>query len=399
MIKSWSKFLKAAAASAVLASFAVPVSAAPFAVVQETTDESKEEAPKEDPFAVPDGTPAELAAFIQKLATMRPTARTPEERTAEQTKRLNAVIAACTKIIEQKPEEKVELFAIENRFMALSSLVTSLDPSRAGELDALTAELKKDTRPAVIKLVAGVELGKAVVEAMRSRNSATMKDVAQQVLGYCETFGVDPAVMRHVSTVGRALGAAGETDAGVEFYERMSEFMSKSEDQRFRDRAETMLGAARMLKLPGNFMEVRGKLADGSEFKWEDYRGKVVLVDFWASWCGPCLGELPNMKKNLAKYNDKGFEIVGINMDDDNARFEKCLADKEITWTNIVGEGDGNKGWAHPLARYYGISAIPAAILVDKEGKVISLRARGAELDKLLEEQFGPVEEPVKTTP
>lgn len=401
MKSSWVRFLAALAAASVSVSAMNPEvfaqDAAKPAADEAAKQESGEEKPEADPFAIPEGNAEDLMKFVQTLATMRPTARDAATAREFQTKRLDAVVKACTKIIELKPEEKVELFAIENRFGALSALVANLDPTRASELEALTAELEKDTRLPVRRLVAGTKLRGAMMAAMQGRDGSPLKDVAQMTLAYCEEFGADPSVMTITTNVGRALGAAGETDAAVELYERMSEYMAKAEDQRLRDRADTMLGAARFIKLPGNAIEVNGKLADGSDFKWEDYRGKVVLVDFWASWCGPCMGELPNMKKNLTKYGEKGFTIVGVNMDDDNARFEKCLTDKEITWVNLVGEGEGKSGWSHPLAKYYGISAIPAAILVDKDGKVISLRARGGELDRLLEEQFGPVEEPAET--
>ncbi len=85
--------------------------------------------------------------------------------------------------------------------------------------------------------------------AMQGRDGSPLKDVAQMTLRYCEEFGADPSVMTITTNVGRALGAAGETDAAVELYERMSEYMAKAEDQRLRDRADTMLGAARFIKL------------------------------------------------------------------------------------------------------------------------------------------------------
>ncbi len=102
------------------------------------------------------------------------------------------------------------------------------------------------------------------------------------------------------------------------------------------------------------------------------------------------------MKANLEKYADKGFAIVGINLDNTAEAREKYIDQEELTWTNLVAQNEAEAGWNHPLANYYGVTGIPTAILVDKEGKVISLGARGEELDRLLAEQLGPAAEPAK---
>ena len=158
-------------------------------------------------------------------------------------------------------------------------------------------------------------------------------------------------------------------------------------------RAERTRGAARRLKLPGNFMEITGKTAEGEELDWASYRGKVVLVDFWASWCGPCRAEIPNIKAQLEAYSSKGFAIVGVNLDTTKEAYQKYVDKEELSWTNLMSDKEEERGWNNPLANYYGVSGIPTAILVDKEGKVISMSARGTQLNKLLEEQLGPIEE------
>jgi len=150
-----------------------------------------------------------------------------------------------------------------------------------------------------------------------------------------------------------------------------------------------MQGSARRLNLVGNPIELTGTLIDGSELDWSKYRGKVVLIDFWATWCGPCLQELPNVQANYEKYHDRGFDVVGISLDDDRGALETFLEEREIPWATIYNDDPATAGWDNPLATYYGVMGIPAVWLVDKEGNVVSLMARGEALGEMLAEMLG----------
>jgi thiol-disulfide isomerase/thioredoxin len=151
----------------------------------------------------------------------------------------------------------------------------------------------------------------------------------------------------------------------------------------------TMLeGISRRLNLPGNKLELEGTLLNGKKLDWDAYRGKVVLVDFWATWCGPCRAEVPNVIENYLKYHNKGFDVVGISLDDKRSDAEEYVAQTNIPWPSLFHESTGESGWQSPMAVKYGITSIPTAILVDQEGNVVSMQARGprlgAALDKLL---------------
>jgi peroxiredoxin len=110
------------------------------------------------------------------------------------------------------------------------------------------------------------------------------------------------------------------------------------------------------------------------------YKGKVVLIDFWATWCGPCVRELPNVLAAYEKFHGQGFEIIGISLDQEEPKLKSFLKDKKIPWQQFF---DG-QGWGNKLAAKYGVHSIPATYLLDREGKIIGSELRGEALEEAL---------------
>ena len=181
-----------------------------------------------------------------------------------------------------------------------------------------------------------------------------------------------------------------------EFSTRVVEEFSKSDVAVKKQIAERIVGKVRFAELVGNEMKMEGLYLDGKEIDWSSYRGKVVLVDFWATWCGPCLGEIPNVQALYEKYHEAGFDVLGYSVDRDVDALKKFEEERKLPWKtasetlSVQAKDKGGKEYAS-ISDYYGVNAIPTMVLVGKDGKVLDTHARGEHLKKLLEEQFPDV--------
>lgn len=145
-----------------------------------------------------------------------------------------------------------------------------------------------------------------------------------------------------------------------------------------REAARATLGRERLLASP---LDLRFTALDGRAVDLTTLRGKVVLLDFWATWCGPCIAELPNVLEVYRKYHAQGFEIVGISFDEDRQALEQFVARRQMPWPQFF---DG-KGWGNQYGRMFGIRGIPAMWLLDETGRVVDRAARGESLGSKVE--------------
>jgi len=335
-----------------LAAFALVSAFAVVAVGSEQEDETpaaKEETaePKaKDRYELPDGGVKELAAFIEELNAFRPT--NTREFFEYRNKAPAALEAAARKILELEKNKD------SDAYKGASIVLLRLS---VGRISRVAADEQRTILDQFIDYFSSEELAREDLEL--AMNTA------------------------------RSLEDSGAQEMAAEAYEAFGKILADSDNPQLARNSEVFAGPARRLKLVGHVMELQGTKLDGTKFDLTELKGKVVLVDFWATWCGPCVAEFPNIKKNYDKYRAQGFEVVGVSLDAEREKLEKYVEKKEVPWITLH-EKD-NEG-VNPAARRYGISSIPSVFLVGRDGNVISIRVRGEELDRLLAKQFGDVE-------
>ena len=310
-------------------------------VKEEPKDPAKTEVV--DPYKVPKGAdPKALVEFCKNVFAQRANVKTREGYQEFQMKMRPALQSACEQILELEKVDTSEngRFARRNLIgLGIAGLMTSDDAKRKKYLDEVTAFL--------------------------SAQEMTKEDVgiAQGIGQLLERL--DPPQAK-------------------QFYSTAIKQMKLSKDPLVVQYADRLAATVRRLDLLGNTMELKGTTVDGKPFDVASLKGKVVLVDFWATWCHFCIEEFPNVKRNYAGYHNKGFEVVGISGDQERAKLDEYLLTEKLPWIQLYDNNGQNAAMEK-----YAIASFPTTFLIGKDGKVISLSARGPELEKLLKAQLG----------
>lgn len=347
-------------------------------------------------FTVPEGSPTELLAYIVEVKSRKPANEDTAVVGAHLVAVQNAVIGAAEKIVAGSPSQQERTSAVTEKLTALMLLRRLDAPDAEARLQKYLDELAKDPHPFIPPLGEIHSLATRLQQLDRG-NHAEIEKLVGDVRRHVRSAKLDVRNLSLAFQTALAAEQAGLTKLAAEAYLEFADVFSKSENPAVAENAKKLEGSARLLALPGKPLEIEGKLLDGKKLDWKSYRGKTVLVVFWATWCGPCIAELPTIKDAYSKYKDRKFAVVTISLDEDRRRLEDFVKreieefakKEEVEWPVVVGD-DLGQGWNHPLAKHFGVMGLPRTLLIDPQGNVITIDAHGEVLWELLAKQIGP---------
>ena len=334
-------------------------------------------------FVVPQAaTPDELLDFVFELGKTPAPSSTREGVTAHALKVTQAILEATDRILNAKGvSDKVALEALDWRFSAYSVLIDLEQQGAEQSSQELIKKYSADPRPKFATLAKGKKLLRNLGKFKKlkpAEQAALVPDAVQ----YLQGLG-DPgkATYRNGKQIGKIFEEGGNDAVAAQVYEEIANLFVHSTDPNAEAYGDLFRHMAERMKLVGKPIELEGQLITGQPIDWAAYRGKVVLVDFWATWCPKCVKELPELVKLHEEFTSKGFDVVGVNLDSDRPLLDKFLDQNKLPWGNLFAEGQE----VHPLAIKYGVEILPVNLLVGKDGKVLKHNIHGAELRQMVE--------------
>lgn len=328
----------------------------------------------ENPYAArADLTSAELLEF---LLAMQEKPRSIQARPGF----VEAVVDASDRLLAGNPTDKMRAVAACFKMTMLHKKACSGDVQADAQLIDFARKINENAPPRIASDVRFYEFERKAIDGEQIELEM-VPALLEELQTYVSSESLEARHLRLASSIVTVINRLENVEQREKLFVKFGMLFAKSSDKelaRYGKKLAKPAGAAQS-ELVGQTLELSGVTSSGEEFQWSKYRGKVVIVDFWATWCGPCVRELPSVKLLYERLHDKGLEIVGVSLDKDLEALDTFLAANSLPWETLAGES------TQDLATRYSVRAIPTMLLVDREGKIINMSHQSSSLVAILE--------------
>jgi thiol-disulfide isomerase/thioredoxin len=347
-----------------------------LAAVLSFADDDEETKPADNPYLPREGLSAEeLREFIDRMQRSPKTVQL-------QPGFADAIGVAVDRLLAAKPSDELRAFGLSNKMQTLHLKAMHDDETAQKKLMALVKE-SKDIKDK--ELASAIEFYLIEDRALDAGLNAKTEDLPATLEQLKKFFAAQPQLdqrhLRLASATVKIINRVADDELAQKSYKEFGELWAKSQELDLKRYGQRIAKGTRKRapETVGKPMPISGTTHDNKPFDVAGYRGKPVVVIFWATWCGPCRALMPEFKAIYEHFHADGLEIVGVSKDEDREALAAYIEEEKIAWPNLFDTDSANPE-THPISEKYGVFGIPATFLLDREGKVVAKDLHGQAL-------------------
>jgi thiol-disulfide isomerase/thioredoxin len=364
---------------------AVSLAAVFLATVLSFAGDDDEAKPDDNPYLPREGLSAEeLREFIDRMQRSPKTVQLQPGFT-------DAIGVAVDRLLAAEPTDELRAFALGSKMQALHLKAMHDDEAAQKKLMEVVKESKDVKDKQVAAAVEFYSLEDGALDAGLNTKTEDLPATLDQLKKF---FAAQPELdrrhLRLASATVKIINRLADDELAQKSYKDFGELWAKSQELELKRYGQRIAKGTRKRapEIVGKPMPLSGTTHDSKPFDVASFRGKPVVVIFWATWCGPCRALMPEFKAIYEHFHADGLEIVGVSKDEDRDALTTYIEEEKIPWPNLFDTDSANPE-SHPISEKYGVFGIPTTFLLDREGKVVAKDLHGQALADKVEELIG----------